>query len=82
MMRAYLKREVPAGLLADVRLEEDNGLQPAIFFRTLSPSVTIAMVSGHDDPVIRKEAAAVGAAFLPKPVDVSSLSAHFAKLRS
>jgi DNA-binding response OmpR family regulator len=80
--REHLKHEVPDGLLADVRLDEYNGLQLAIFFRSLSPSGTIVMVSGHDDPVIRKEASAVDAAFLPKPVDASSLLAHFTKLRS
>jgi len=75
--RAYLKQEVPFGLLTDVRVGEYNGLQLAIVFRSLSPGGALMVVSGHEDAVIRKEAAQIGAAFLLKPVDIADLTRFF-----
>ena len=76
--RAHLRREVPDGLLTDVRVGEYNGLQLALLFRSLSATGPILVVSGHDDPVIRKGAEAVNAEFLTKPVEFSRLSTYFA----
>jgi DNA-binding response OmpR family regulator len=76
--RAHLKLDVPDGLLTDVRVGEYNGLHLALVFRSLSPLGPILVVSGHDDPVIRKEVAAIPAEFLVKPVEFSSLTAYFA----
>ena len=78
--RAHLKRDVPDGLLTDVRVGEYNGLQLALLFRSLSPAGVILVVSGHDDPVIRKEAAAIDAEFLVKPVEFSRLTKHFSNV--
>ena len=78
--RAYLKLLVPDALLADVRLGEYNGLQLAIVFRALSPHAVILIVSGHDDPVIRKEAASIGAEFFVKPVSVDTITSKFAEV--
>ena len=75
--RTYLKLNPPDALLADVRVGEYNGLQLAILFRSLSPHAIILVVSGHDDPVIRREAAAIGAEFFVKPVDVDTLTLKF-----
>jgi DNA-binding response OmpR family regulator len=78
--RTELKHEVPDGLLADVRVKSYNGLHLALLYRSLSPEGVILVVSGLDDPVIRKEAAAIQAEFLVKPIEFSRLTAHFAKL--
>ncbi len=75
--RAYVKQEVPEGLLTDVRVGEYNGLQLAIFFRSVSPAGALLVVSGHDDVVIRNEAAQIGAAFLLKPVNISDITRFF-----
>jgi DNA-binding response OmpR family regulator len=75
--RAYLKQEVPEGLLTDVRVGEFNGLQLAISFRSVSPTGPLLVVSGHDDPVIRNETAQIGAAFLLKPVRIADLAKFF-----
>ena len=78
--RKQLRQSPPDGLLTDVRLAEYNGLQLAILFRSLAPTAPILVVSGHDDPVIRKEVANIsGAHFLPKPVKVEDLIEFFAK---
>jgi DNA-binding response OmpR family regulator len=75
--RDYVKDELPAGLLTDVRVGEYNGLQLAILFRSLSPSAPLLVVSGHEDSVIRKEVEQIGAAFLLKPVAMSELARFF-----
>ena len=75
--RAFLKQEVPRGLLTDVRVGEYNGLQLAMFFRSQSPDGALLVVSGHDDVVIRREADQMNAGFLVKPLDMSSLIGFF-----
>jgi two-component system response regulator RegA len=76
--RAYVKQAVPEGLLTDVRVGEFNGLHLAIFFRSVSPTGALMVVSGHDDVVIRNEAAQIGAGFMVKPVDMAALTRFFA----
>jgi DNA-binding response OmpR family regulator len=63
----------PDVLVVDVRLGMFNGLQLVHVAKQLSPAMTIVAVSGFDDPVLRAEAAAAGAAFLPKPLDLAEL---------
>ena len=75
--RNALTREEPDLLIADVRLGEYNGLQLALLFHAARPTGPILVVSGHDDPVIRKEAANIGATFLLKPVDLDQLTDYF-----
>ena len=75
--RTYLKLNPPDALLVDVRVGEYNGLQLAILFRSLSPHAVILVVSGYDDPVIWREAAAIGAEFFTKPIDVDMLRVKF-----
>jgi DNA-binding NtrC family response regulator len=77
--RAFLKQEIPKGLLTDVRVGEYNGLQLAIFFRSLSPDGTLLVVSGHDDVVIRQEARQINAGFLVKPLDMNGLISFFGR---
>lgn len=75
--RAHLKHDVPAGLVTDVRVGEYNGLQLALLFRSVSPAGAIMVVSGHDDAVIRREAAQMGASFRLKPIQMSELTRFF-----
>ena len=74
--RASLKREVPDVLLTDVRVGDFNGLQLAHLFRSHAPSGRIVVISGYDDPVIRRDAEALGATFLLKPIDLPELIAR------
>ena len=60
-----LEAAVPDVLLVDVRLNDHNGLQIV----AMAPmSVAAVVMTGHDDPVIRREAHRLGAAFLVKPI--------------
>jgi DNA-binding NtrC family response regulator len=75
--RDYVKEHILDGVLTDVRVGEYNGLQPAILFRSLSPSGALLIVSGHEDVVIRKEAEQMGATFLLKPIEMNDLARFF-----
>lgn len=75
--RAYIKEHVTDGLLTDVRVGEYNGLQLALLFRSLFPTAPVLVVSGHEDAVIRKEVAQIGATFLLKPVAMDDLARFF-----
>lgn len=74
--RACLRRQVPDVLLTDVRVGDFNGLQLAHLFRMQAPTARIVVVSGYDDPVIRRDAEALGATFLLKPIDLPQLVAR------
>jgi DNA-binding response OmpR family regulator len=58
----------PDLLLTDIRLGAYNGLQLAIFAQSRHPGIPIVVLTGYEDPTLRKEAAASGATFLVKPV--------------
>jgi DNA-binding NtrC family response regulator len=77
--RDELRRRPPDALLTDVRVGEYNGLQLALMFRSASPGGTVVVVSGHDDPVIRQEAARIGAEFMLKPPDFAALAGRFGR---
>ena|ERR1044072_2251480 len=79
--RAELRNAVPDALLTDVRLGEYNGLGAAILFRSLSPDGIIVAVSGHDDPVIRREVVNLNADFFVKPVSLDFLRSRFSAAR-
>jgi DNA-binding response OmpR family regulator len=55
----------PDLLIVDVRLGPFNGLQLIAARRVKIPAI---VVTGFDDPVLRRDAAAVGAAYVVKPV--------------
>ena len=57
----------PAVLVTDVRLGAFNGLQLVILAKELWPQTTLLVMSGFDDPALRKEALQCGASYLPKP---------------
>jgi two-component system response regulator RegA len=71
--RNAVHRELPDGVLTDVRVGEFNGFQLAHLFRAMSPGGIIVVVTGHDDPTMRAEAAKLDAAFLLKPVNMQEL---------
>jgi DNA-binding NtrC family response regulator len=60
-------------LLTDVRLGAFNGLQLAVLARDLHPKAQLLVFSGFDDPVLREEAANLGATYLVKPVTAATL---------
>jgi DNA-binding NtrC family response regulator len=76
--RAYLSHARPAVVIVDVRLGNYNGLQLIHFSRQHSPETQWLVVSGFDDPVLRKEATKLGALFLTKPLDLQRLREHLA----
>jgi DNA-binding NtrC family response regulator len=55
----------PDLLIVDVRLGPFNGLQLIAARQVRIPAIVI---TGFDDPVLRRDAAAVGAAYVVKPV--------------
>jgi len=75
--RREMKTHLPDALLTDVRLAGYNGLQLALHYRVLSPHGRILVVSGHDDVMMRREAANVGAEFFVKPIDMGLLLGFF-----
>lgn len=60
-------------LVTDVRLGAFNGLQLAVIARDKSRDMGIIVFSGFDDPVLREEAAHLGASYLVKPVTAEQL---------
>jgi DNA-binding response OmpR family regulator len=60
-------------LVVDVRLHGFNGLQLATRARTDHSDMRIVVVSGWEDPVLMREAAALGAIFLTKPFSEEEL---------
>jgi DNA-binding response OmpR family regulator len=60
-------------LLTDVRLGAFNGLQLAVIARDKDRNMVIIVFSGFDDPVLRAEAARLGASYEVKPVTAEHL---------
>ena len=56
----------PDILVTDIRLGAFNGLQLAILVAE-RPNIMAVVMSAHDDPTLRKEAAQCGARYLLKP---------------
>jgi DNA-binding response OmpR family regulator len=76
---AEAKRQImadsPPVLVVDVRLEGFNGIHLAILARQLNPNSRIVVLSGYDDPVLRRDAMALGAVYLLKPLNSAELLA-------
>jgi len=60
-------------LITDVRLGAFNGIQLAVIARDKNPGIGIIVFSGFDDPVLRQEAAHLGACYVVKPVSAERL---------
>jgi DNA-binding response OmpR family regulator len=74
--KTYLANHTPDILLTDLRLGAYNGLQLALLVREVHPDVAVVVLSGYDDPVLRKEAAQYGARYLRKPITSEDLLRH------
>jgi len=73
--RARLKVFTPDVLISDVRLGDFNGLQLVMYAKSEHPEITAVVLTGFEDPVLRKDAAAAGAAYMVKPVKPEQLLA-------
>jgi two-component system KDP operon response regulator KdpE len=77
---ALLPVASPHALVIDVRLGDFNGLQLALQARRWNPHARIVMISGWDDPVLRREADACQAGYLCKPFTADALLNALAEL--
>lgn len=68
-------------LVTDVRLGAFNGLQLAVLAKDLHPGIQLIVFSGFDDPVLRQDAEALGAAYLLKPVTSRELLSRIGERR-
>lgn len=64
-----------AAALVDVTLPDGSGLDVIALAKTLDPTLPVAAVTGHETPDIKNRACELGAFFLPKPIETSSLLA-------
>jgi len=72
-----LKREKPSLLLLDVSMPEMGGLALLRAARALDPSLSVVMISGHQDIRIARRALLEGArAYITKPFDARLLRAE------
>jgi DNA-binding NtrC family response regulator len=71
--KTVLSTTRPDLLLTDIRLGAYNGLQLGIFAQSRHPGIPIIVLTGYEDPTLRKEASASGATFLVKPVKRAEL---------
>jgi DNA-binding NtrC family response regulator len=72
--KTYLRsQEAPDILVTDVRLGAFNGLQLAVMCNLGHPELMKVVITGYDDPVLRKDAESVGARYLIKPLNIYDL---------
>ena len=71
--RQRLRTEHFSALVTDVRLGPFNGLQLAVIARDKYWDMPIVVLTGFDDPVLRREAAQLRAIYLVKPVSAQEL---------
>src|SRR5688500_11608414 len=65
---ARLVRRPPAILVTEIRLGYHNGLHLAHIARWLRQQMILVVTSEYRDPVLMRDAAALGATFVPKPL--------------
>jgi two-component system nitrogen regulation response regulator GlnG len=73
--KEYLAGHTPDVLVADIRLQGHNGLQLVMLLMEKQPAALCVVVTGHDDPVLRKEAEQLNARYLLKPFERSTFLA-------
>ena len=66
--KAYLAFNTPDLLITDIRLQDYNGLQLVMHMADKHTHASSMVVTGHDDPVLRKEAERLHAHYLIKPI--------------
>lgn len=68
-----MKDGVPDVLITDVRLGAFNGLQLVVYAKMVSPALTAIVLTGFEDPVLRKDTQAAGGHYLVKPVSATDI---------
>lgn len=71
--KRYLATETPDILITDVRLGGSNGLHLVVMSKLRHPEMTALVMTGFDDVVLKKDAEAIGASYVVKPVLVADL---------
>jgi len=71
--KSYLATAEIDALVTDVRLGAYNGLQLVMLAKWGHPEMKAMVLSGFEDPVLRHDAANIGASFCLKPVDREQL---------
>lgn len=71
--RIEIRFGVPDIVIADIRLGEFNGIQLGILAREARSDVRLVIMSGWDDPVLRRDVDDLKATFLPKPLGERAL---------
>jgi DNA-binding NtrC family response regulator len=63
----------PDLLITDIRLGAYNGLQLIMRGRAVNPRLRAIVVTAYDDEMLRREAEALGAVHMEKPLDLGRL---------
>jgi two-component system cell cycle response regulator len=71
--KTYLATAHTDALVTDVRLGAFNGLQLVMIAKHGHPETTAVVLSNAEDPVLRNDAANIGACFCVKPIDSEQL---------
>jgi DNA-binding NtrC family response regulator len=71
--KKHLASAVPDALITDVRLGGSNGLHLVVMSKLKHPEMVAVVMTGYDDVVLKKDAEAVGAHYVVKPVLVADL---------
>jgi DNA-binding response OmpR family regulator len=73
--RTTIQLRKPELVVTDIRLGDFNGIQLGILAREARPGVHLVIISGWDDPVLKQDAAQLGATYLQKPFRAADLLA-------
>jgi DNA-binding response OmpR family regulator len=73
--RASLLEQPPSLLITEIRLGTYNGLHLALLGRSAQRNMNLIVMSRFHDRVLRREAHAIGAAYIQKPTTTSALLA-------
>ena len=71
--KRYLTNANPDILITDVRLGGSNGLHLVVMSKLAHPDMIAVVMTGYDDVVLKKDAEAVGARYVVKPLLVTDL---------
>jgi DNA-binding NtrC family response regulator len=71
--RGALKAGAFDAIVTDVRLGDSNGLGLVFDAEAFQPGIHKLVMSGYPDRVLRRDAEALGAVYLEKPVDPENL---------
>ena len=71
--RSYLGTAQTDVLITDIRLGAFNGLQLVLIAKLKHPTTSAIVLSGFEDPVLRHDAASMGALFRLKPIGTDQL---------